>query len=146
MNARAIARILGLLFLIFGVAGFIPFSALAPAAPLDAPTVLLDGANRVLFGIFPVNVFDDVLHVLLGLAGVLCAASFAAGVWYCRVVSVLSLLLAICGVVPVLSTLLGVAPVYGYDAVLDGVVALAAAYGGFARGSVAPQVHAASGS
>jgi hypothetical protein len=145
MNAPAIARILGLVFLILGLAGFLPFAAIAPPAPLDAPTVTLDTANRLLFGMLPVNAADDVLHVLLGVIGLLAGAKFGASVWYCRFVSVLSLVLVFFGVIPLTNTLLGAAPMYGFDIAFNAIVMLLAAYGGFARGSIPPPVQAASG-
>lgn len=146
MNAPTIARILGLLFLVLGVVGCIPLAAIAPAAPFDAPTVTLDVANRMLFGIFPANAASDVLHIVLGVWGLLAGMRFGTGVVYCRVLALLSLVLVFFGAIPLTNTLLGVAPEYGWDIALNAIVALLCAYGGFARGSIAPQLQAASGS
>jgi hypothetical protein len=140
MNARAIARILGLVFLVIGVAGFLPFDWIAPAAPFDAPVVTLDTANRMLFGIFPVNAAFDIVHLILGAWGLLAAMSFGGAVVYCRCVALLGLILAFLGLIPLVNTLLGFAPIYGWDVALDFIIALLAAYGGFGRGAIAPQV------
>jgi hypothetical protein len=147
MNAPLIARILGALFLVAGVLALIPVPFLAGTPPFDAPVVTLDLANRMLFGIFPVNLAHDVLHIVLGVWGLLAGARFAWAVGYCRVTAVLYLLLVLFGAIPLTNTLLGVAPIYGYDLLLHLVAALLAAYGGFARGSIAPGTpQAASGS
>lgn len=146
MDARAIARILGLLFLIAGIAGFIPLPWLAPPAPFDAPVVSLDPQYRLLFGLFPVNAAHDALHIVLGLWGLLAGLRFGAAVFYCRFTAIVYLVLAVFGLIPLLNTLLGVAPIYGWDAALHFVAALVAAYGGFGRGAMPPEnTQAASG-
>ena len=146
MNARAISRILGAVFLIVGIAGFLPFNWIAPAPPFDAPVVTIDTANRLLFGIFPVNAALDIVYAVLGLWGLLSALSFGAAVWYCRRVAVVFLVLAFFGIIPLFNTLLGFAPIYGWDVGLHFLTALLAAYGGFGRGSIRSEIaQAASG-
>jgi hypothetical protein len=146
MDARAIARILGLVFLVAGIAGFIPLPWLSPPAPFDAPVISLDPQYHMLLGIFPVNAAHDSLHILLGIWGVLAAVRFRSAVFYCRCATFVYLALAVFGVIPLLNTLLGAAPIYGWDAALHLVAGLFAAYGGFGRASLPPQsAHAASG-
>lgn len=146
MDARAIARILGLLFVIVGGLGFVPLALIAPAPPLDAPVVTLDAAYRLLFGLFPVNALHDGVHIVLGIWGLVAAISFRQAVVYCRCVAVIYLVLAIFGLIPLLNTLLGVAPIYGWDVAIHFIGALFAAYGGFGRGSYQAETNqAASG-
>lgn len=135
MNAPLIARILGLLFIIAAIAGFVPW--ISPAAPFDAPVESIDGAYRLIGGLFPVNIAHDGLHVVFGLWGLLAALRTAWAVFYLRSVMWIYLLLALLGVIPVFAfyTLFGVAPIYGWDALLHFVIALFAAYGGYGRGS-----------
>jgi hypothetical protein len=146
MDARAIARILGLLFVVVGALGFVPLAFIASPAPPDAPVVSLDPQYRLLFAVFPVNAAHDVLHILLGVWGLVAGIRFRPAVFYCRFVAVLYLVLAVFGLIPLLNTLLGVAPIYGWDIALHFLAALFAAYGGFGRGSQQPQTaQAASG-
>jgi hypothetical protein len=135
MNARAIARIVGVLFLVAGVAGFVP--PISPVAPFDAPVVTLGAAYRLLFGVFPVNAVSDGAHVLFGVWGVLAGARFGAAAVYCRCTTWVCLFLAVLGSIPLLGTLFGIAPVYGYDVALYAAVTLLCAYGGYGRGSKA---------
>ena len=139
MNAPAVARILGLLFLVLGILALLPFGWLSPLPPQDAPIVDIGAANRMLFGIFPVNAAHDAVNVALGLWGLLAASRYGWAVWYCRCVTVLYLALAFFGIIPLMNTLLGFAPIYGWDVGLHFLAALLAAYGGFGRGSIRPQ-------
>jgi hypothetical protein len=136
MNAPTIARILGLLFLIAGVTGFIPWTA--PPHPLDAPVITLDGFYGFIFGIFPANVALDAFHLIFGIWGFAAASRFGSAVTYLRVVTWIYALLFVLGALPVFAfyTLFGAAPIYGWDVLLHAVIALIAAYGGYGRGSI----------
>jgi hypothetical protein len=139
MNAPMVARILGLLFLVAGIAGFVPW--IAPAAPLDAPVITLDGLYRFIFGIFPANVTTDIVHVFLGACGLIAAARFGTAAAYCRFITWFCLILTVLGALPVFATytLFGAAPIYGWDVLFHFVFTLLAAYGGYGRGSYEPE-------
>jgi hypothetical protein len=134
MNAPSIARIFGLLFLIAGIAGFVPW--IAPVVPPDAPYITLDAGYRLLAGIFPVNAAHDGIHIIFGLWGILAAFRFRSAVFYCRSVASIYAVLVILGAIPITSTLIGVAPIYGWDIALHAVAAFITAYGGFGAGSL----------
>lgn len=73
--ARPIAAFAGAALLVLGVAGFIPglttnYSALAMTGP---------GSDAHLFGVFTVSVLGNIVHLVLGAAGVAAAARAAAG-------------------------------------------------------------------
>ena len=133
MNAPTVARILGVLFLVAGIAGLIP--AIAPAAPFEAPVVTLDTAYRLIGGIFPVNAAHDAIHLIFGLLGLAAGLRFGIAVAYCRIVAFSYLVLVVLGLIPLTNTLFGVAPIYGWDVVLHAVVAVVALYAGYGRGS-----------
>lgn len=135
MTAPLVARVLGALFLLAGILGFIPF--FTPPAPFDAEVITLNSGYGLLFGVFPVNVAHDALHVLFGLWGVL-SAKHRGAVWYCRVVTVVYAVLVLVGVIPLMNTLFGVAPIYGHDVWLHAVIALIALYGGWGAPSREP--------
>lgn len=142
MNAPLIARIFGVLFLAAGIAGVVPFAAVAPPAPADATFINLDLYYRFLFGLFPVNIAHDALHVFLGLWGLLAASRFAWAVGYCRFVAVFYFFVVILGIIPITNTLFGAVPIYGWDVALHAFAALICAYGGFMRGSIEPTAEA----
>jgi hypothetical protein len=84
-----------------------------------------------LLGVFPVNAVHNLVHVGLGVWGVLAGASLAASLIYFRGIAILYGLLAVLGWIPATSTLFGLAPIHGADVVLHAVLALVAAYLGF---------------
>jgi hypothetical protein len=142
MKAPLIARILGLLFIVAAIAGFVPW--FAPNPPPDAQVVTLDAAYRMLFAVFPVNMVHDLLHLIFGVWGVVASYRFNAAVFYLRSVAWIYLILVIFGAIPILNTLFGVAPIYGWDVALHALLALLAAYGGYGRGSIKPVAQAPS--
>ena len=139
MNAPLVARILGVLFLLAGIAGLLPW--VSPAAPMDAPVITLDLWYRFLATIFPVNTVHDGIHLVFGVWGLLAALRFRSAVFYCRTVALIYILLVILGALPVFAfyTLFGIAPIFGWDALLHLVLALIAAYGGYGRPSLEPE-------
>ena len=110
-----LARVFGALFILVGVLGFVP--ALVP--------------NGSLFGLFPVNAMHNLVHIGLGVWGVVAGVSLAAAVIYFRGIAIIYGLLAVLGLIPATNTLFGLAPIHGADVVLHGVLALIAAYFGF---------------
>ena len=111
------SRVFGGLFVVIGLLGFVP--ALAP--------------NGMLLGIFPVNAVHNLVHVGLGIWGLVAGMSLAAAIFYFRGITVIYGLLAVLGLIPATSSLFGLAPIHGADVVLHAVLALVAGYLGFAR-------------
>lgn len=134
MNAPLIARILGALLLIVGIAGFLPYVT-APV-PYDAQVVTLHHDYGMLAYLFPVNAVHDGLHIFFGLWGLVAARKFAKAVTYCRVVTWVYAVLIVLGSIPITDTLFGIAPIYGYDVALHAFILLLAAYAGYGRGSL----------
>jgi Domain of unknown function (DUF4383) len=134
MKAPAFARILGVLFLFLGALGFAPW-ATSPA-PLSAEYINLSTSYGMIFGIFPVNAFHDLIHIAIGGWGVIASFGFKPSVLYLRSIACLFVLLVLLGAVPITNTLFGAVPIYGWDVALDLLVALIALYGGFGAGSV----------
>ena len=132
MKAPSIARILGVAFIVAGIAGMVP--QITPPAPLTAQWVTLQSNYGFLAGLFPVNLVHDALHVFLGAWGVLAGGKFKAAVTYCKSVAWIYAVLVVLGVIPITNTLFGVAPIYGFDVLLHFVVALFAFYGGYGAG------------
>lgn len=117
----------GVIFLLAGVAGFVP--GLSPEH--IHPGVVVTSASRLAFGMFPVNVLHNLVHILFGLWGLLAARSVGSARLYERMVAILYGVLTIAGLVPVLNTLFGLVPLYGNDIWLHALLAIIAGYFGF---------------
>lgn len=129
MSLRVMARLFGVIFLIVGIAGFIP--ALAPAH--SHPDVSMDSSLGLLFGLFPINTLHNVVHLIFGLWALIASSSFTASRVYFRSVAVIYALLAVMGAISAgnLYTTFGLIPLYGNDIWLHALIALASAYLGF---------------
>ncbi len=136
MNAPTLARILGSLLLIAGIAGLLPWTA--PVAPPDAPVIALDGLYRFIAGVFPVNAAADALHLIFGVWAFIAAMSFGSAVAFCRATTWVYLILVVFGAVPLFAfyTLFGAAPIFGWDVGLHALIVVVAAYGGYGRASI----------
>ena len=120
------ARIFGAIFVAVGLLGFVP-----PLVP-----------NGNLLGLFPVNAMHNLVHVGLGVWGLIAGASLAAAVIYFRGIAIIYGVLAVLGLIPVTNTLFGLAPIHGADVLLHAVLAVIAAYLGFFWSSSKPAAHA----
>jgi hypothetical protein len=126
VNTRTFALILGVAFLLAGIAGFFP----APLPP-DAPPLTMDHGYGLALGMLPVNTLHNVVHLLFGVLGLAAYGGAFSARLYAQVVAVSYLLLAILGLLPATNTTFGLIPIYGADVALHGVIGLAAAYFGF---------------
>jgi hypothetical protein len=131
MSTRRFATILGLLFLVIGIAGFVP-----PLIwPAQGGALATDSGHGLLFGVFPVNAAHNMVHVVFGLWGLAAARAAGAAIVYARGVAILCALLALMGMIPGLDDLFGLLPLYGNDIWLHLGVAATAAYFGWAHRS-----------
>lgn len=130
-TTRRIALILGIVFLLAGVAGFVP----GLTEPHSHPDVMMTAGLGLLMGLFPVNLLHDLAHLLFGGWGLLASRSDGASRAYGKVVAISYALLAAMGLVTTMNlhTVFGFIPVYGHDVWLHAVLAAAGAYLGFMR-------------
>ena len=151
MSTRTFALVFGIVFLVVGVAGFIPglvthvtpAADVAPGGPDAAPAAM--ASHGYLLGLFPVNALHNLFHLAWGVFG-LAAYGGATGVrLYARATAIGYGVLTVMGLVPGLNTLFGLLPLYGHDIWLHAVLALVAAYFGFARAADAEVVASADG-
>lgn len=129
MTTRAFALTFGVVFLLIGIAGFIP--PLVTAVHGDHPPLAVDTGYGLLLGLFPVNLLHNLVHVLFGLWGLIGFRSLAAARFYARGVAVIYAVLTIAGLIPRLDTLFGLTPLFGNDVWLHALLALVAAYFGW---------------
>lgn len=134
MSTRTFALIFGIVFLAVGVLGFVP----GLVSPLHADHPQVAGNAGQLLGLFPINELHNGVHVLFGLWGLAASRSLAASLLYARGVAIIYAVLAVAGFVPNLDSLFGLVPLYGNDIWLHALLALVAAYFGWAHRN--PQV------
>lgn len=130
-SSRRIAMILGIAFLLAGIAGFIP----GLTQPHTNPDMVVTAGLGTLLGLFPVNILHNLVHVLFGVWGLMACRSDAAARTFGKVVFFSYVLLAVMGLISALrlNTVFGLVPVYGHDIWLHAVLAAAGAYLGFSR-------------
>jgi len=59
-----------------------------PASGPDSPRVAIDAFYGLILGLFPINVLHNIVHLVVGVAGVLSASRLAAARAYSRAVAV----------------------------------------------------------
>ncbi|HUQ52330.1 MAG TPA: DUF4383 domain-containing protein [Gammaproteobacteria bacterium] len=129
MNVRTFALIYGLVFIVAGLAGFIP-GLVTPHDAVEHQLAVEQGAGDLL-GLFPVNLLHNLVHLVFGVWGLAVYRSTSNAIGYARVVAVVYALFVIMGFIPNLSTVFGLVPLHGNDIWLHAVLAAGAAYFGF---------------
>jgi hypothetical protein len=141
MAIRRFALIYGIVFLLAGIAGFVP--GLLQPLETGHPELTLDSGAGRLLGLFPVNVLHNLVHVLFGIWGLVAQRSVPASIAYARAVAVIYAILLVMGLIPGLETTFGLIPLWGHDVWLHGLLAAVAAYFGFvARADTGAAAHA----
>jgi hypothetical protein len=131
LSIRYFALTLGILFLLIGIAAFVP-----GLVAMDGHDLRVHGPGTgYLLGLFHVNVLHNLVHLLFGVWGIAAYRRLDASRLYARAVAVSYLVLAVIGIVPnaQINTLFGLVPIHGHDVWLHLVIAAAAAYFGWAR-------------
>jgi hypothetical protein len=140
MSTRRFAFLLGLFFVLAGIAGFVPFLAHPEAGATLADNAIaaaghghaiLGTGDAMLFGFFPVNAAHNIAHLLFGGWGLAASRSRRGALLYARSVAVIYFLLAIAGVLPATQTGFGLIPLYAKDVWLHGLIALGGLYFGW---------------
>lgn len=116
------ALIFGIVFLLIGVLGLFVENGMAMAADMET-------AGR-LFGLFPVNLLHNVVHILFGIWGIVASRTVAASRTFGRVGAVIYALLVVLAFVS--PSTFGLVPIGGNDIWLHAILALGLAWIGFA--------------
>jgi hypothetical protein len=128
MNTRYFSLVLGIIFLLIGIAGFVPGLLQTPEPAADVEVTQSFGR---LMGLFPVNALHNLVHIIFGIWGIAAYRSYTGARGYSKAVAVIYAVLAVMGLIPRLNTTFGLIPLYGHDIWLHAVIAIAAAYFGF---------------
>jgi hypothetical protein len=129
MDVRYFALAYGIVFLLVGIAGFVP--------PFVMPPEILPAAGEAaaadarLFGLFPVNALHNLVHIAFGLWGLIAWRGFGPARIYARSVAVIYAVFVVMGLIPVLNTVWGLVPLYGHNIWLHAVLAAVAAWFGW---------------
>jgi len=126
---KRIAMVFGIVFLLVGIVGLFVPGGMSMA--LEPPAMM--------FGLFHVNLLHNVVHMLVGVWGLVAARSFAGAKMYMTVAGVAYLVLAVCGFI--IPTTFGLIPIGGADIYLHAVLGLIMAGIGFTakpEGAAAP--------
>jgi hypothetical protein len=86
-TVQIVALLFGAIYLAVGILGFLPF--------LGGSFTL---TNHALLGLFQINLLDNLVHVVIGIAGLAAVTSLPNSRRFCQVVGVILLLLGVLGV------------------------------------------------
>lgn len=129
MWSRNIALILAVGFAGAGLAGFVPALVSPPA---DAEPLVVNSFQGDLFGLFPINLLHNLVHLAFALWGFFAYfSSVAASRSYLRSTAVIYIVFAVAGLIPGLNTMFGLVPLHSHDIWLHLVLGGLAAYGGY---------------
>jgi hypothetical protein len=136
-SERAIAFTLGLVFLLVGIAGFIPafmqFPGDAPVTGVVVPRLSFPDGYGHVFGIFPTNFLHNAIHIVVGLLGIAAATSFSGALVYNQGFAVMYAAIVILGLLPATNTTFGLMPIYGNNVWFNALTAIVAGYVGFVK-------------
>ncbi len=125
------ALIIGIVYVLVGVMGFIPGLVTAPATSADAAYLGFTPGYGDLLGLFPINVLHNIVHLLVGGLGIFASLSLDSSRLYSGVLSLFYAALAVMGLFLPTQTTLGFIPIFGNDVWLHASTAAIAAYFGF---------------
>jgi hypothetical protein len=129
MTTRNFAMFIGMIFLAVGLLGFFPGAVTPP--PVGAPNLAIDSGYGYLLGLFPINVFHNLVHLAVGVWGLVASRTLAGSLSFARGLAIFYGVLTIMGLIPGLKTTFGLIPIFGHDVWLHVVTAGVAAYFGF---------------
>jgi hypothetical protein len=135
MSTRTFALIWGIGFLAIGVSGFIPGITTAPHHGF--PDLVVEANYGQVWGLFPINILHNIVHILFGIWGLLAYKSLGASKNYAKSVAIIYAALTVAGIVPGLNTMFGLAPLFGNDIWLHALLALGGAYFGWMHRDIA---------
>ena len=108
--ARTVALALGVVYVLVGIAGFIP------ALVMDGTHAGMDSATGSLLGIFPINAVHNVVHLAIGAALLYGSTATPAAILVSRVVGATYILVGLLGIA--VPNGFGLLPLGGVDVLL----------------------------
>jgi Domain of unknown function (DUF4383) len=134
MKIRYAALILGVVFLLLGLIGYLPGLTFVPGTTSHPTNAIFpDPGYGYIFGIFPTNYFHNAIGILVGLWGIAAYTSLGGSIAFLQLFTVIYATQAILGLFPFSNTLFGIMPLYGGNIGLSLLAASIAAFFGFVR-------------
>jgi hypothetical protein len=129
MMTRRFALVVGIIYLVIGIAGFIP----GLVQGQEYPDLAVDAGSGALLGLFPVNVVHHLVHLLVGVLGIAAYRAFDSARLYARGLAIVYGVLAVMGLISAanLHTMFGLTPLFSHDVWLHAGTAIIAAYFGW---------------
>jgi hypothetical protein len=140
MQIRNAALVIGVLFLLLGLAGFAPGITFTPAVSASPTNIYPGPGYGYVLGLFPTNYFHSAIGIIVGLWGIAGFLSLGGAIAFHQIFTVLYALQAILGLLPATNTLFGMMPLYGSNVILSIVIiAFTYLYGFVKPGQIAKQ-------
>jgi hypothetical protein len=128
MKTRYFALIVGIVFVSIGLLGFIPNLI---SLPVGMPAFAIKGGYAYLFGLFPLNLWHNIIHLIVGTLGIIAYRRLEDARLFAQGLTIFYALLAVFGLIPYTQTMFGYIPIFGHNVWLHGFTALIAAYFGY---------------
>lgn len=125
------ARTIGIIYLLVGLAGFVPAFVQPPVAAPEMVDLGFTQGYGYLLGLFPINLLHNAVHITVGLLGILASISLPSSRLFSGVLALFYGALTIFGLFPATQSMLGLVPLFGNDIWLHAGTAAIAAYFGF---------------
>jgi hypothetical protein len=124
-TVQTVALVFGGIYLIVGVLGFV-----GPLIGSSGSFIAISQDRHTLFGIADVNLLHNLVHLVIGVAGLAAASTLANARTFCQVFGVVLLLVGLVGIF--VGNLFGVLPLGGADIAIHLASGAVLAYFGFA--------------
>ncbi|BAY78118.1 hypothetical protein NIES25_45880 [Nostoc linckia NIES-25] len=130
---RYIALAIGIIYLLLGLAGFVPALVSLPGTnesfvPLDRSVGAYSAGFGYIFGAIPTNFLHNLVRCAVGLLGITSYNNSSTARLFNRGFTVAYALLAIIGLLPLGKTFFGLMPLFGANVLLNALAAIAAGY------------------
>jgi hypothetical protein len=137
-NPRRFALVGGIIMLAMGILAFVPG---LNGSIEGLPALRLESSYGMFLGIFPMNILNKLVLILMGIWGVVAARNHETDlrnpILFCKTTFVIMGLLTIFGLFPATNTLGGYWPLFGNEIWAHALFAIVGAYFGFANKATA---------
>lgn len=123
--ARYFALVVGLLYIVVGILGFIP--RLHTPWTADSPPLLVENGYGYLLGVLPKNLVLNIVQLALGVWGVASYSTLRGARIFAAGFALVAGFMAVAGLTPALGTLFGLLPLFGPNVLVHLLPALGAA-------------------
>ncbi|WP_414548438.1 DUF4383 domain-containing protein [Anabaena sp. CCY 0017] len=135
MTERYCALSIGVIYLLLGLAGFIPALVSLPGTsasyiPADISPNAYAAGFGLIFGVIPTNFLHNLVRCAVGFWGIASYNNANSARIFNRVFAVAYAVLAIMGFLPFAKSFFGLMPIFGINAWLNALAAIAAGYYG----------------